>query len=1291
MGNGVTATTTAAGGAVYNDTHGVISSILANAVFQNNYAQGTGSGNAKGGAVANLGQIALQGGTFTNNYASSANGSAQGGAIYNKGTVSGTVAAGNTLLYSANSAKEGGAVYNEGSYTSNNNTFASNTAFASDTSKGGALFNALNATTDLSGNIIFTGNTAGKNGSSTSATAQGGAIYNDSNINITSADTLYFGNDTTVSGSLGNGVTATTTAAGGAVYNDTHGVISSILANAVFQNNYAQGTGSGNAKGGAVANLGQIALQGGTFTNNYASSANGSAQGGAIYNNNTLNINSANALYFGNDTTVSGSLGNHVISSDGTAAGGAIYNDTSGIINTLGANSLFRNNYIQGYSSAQGGAVANLGQITLQGGTFNNNSAYSANGSAQGGAVYNKGNISGTIAASNTLSYSGNSAEEGGAVYNEGSYYSNNNTFSSNIAFDANSSKGGALFNAQNAITDLSGNIIFTGNSAGKNGSSTSATAQGGAIYNDSTLNISSANGNTLYFGNDTAVSGSLGNYVSATSSAAGGAIYNDADGIINAIRHNSIFKSNYAQGVGTGNALGGAIANFGQIAMQGGSFVDNRAFSAYGSSLGGAIYNGPSDGTKGKITLNIAQNSVYSGNSAGYGGAIYNAGIIDGSITNATLEFTGNSASVTSGGIAMGNSIYNAGGASVNIQLANNAKIHFAENQSVYNAGSMFKITGSNNTPNEMSVFNVSIMSGDNTSVLLDTTLYSAPSSAAYDISNTNLILSSTGFIDSTAINSSALNDTALNLSNNEITLQSGSYMNLNSANDSLTNNDFTVAANSNLRYKNQNGNTSYLANTIINNGTVTYYGYNDNSDMYVAKALVNANTLNTAADGLLTNVHIDNLKSKEGSQIVVNLNNPSTNTSASKADVIVIDNTIHSDTGTTTQIVFHDLANNYIDQVYLGTDDKIYFAQTQVSQIDYDFENTFSTTAVNDKYEIKIGYEINGSVYDWFLYRDPEFGPEDIALIDLPRAALEQTRSILSPISRTNRDLCSCYQDDCDNGFCRCENTGAMRRLWATPFYKDGSYDHPIETDFTIKGIDFGLDYQPTRYDMYGIFGSYRNGTYENDGKGKKYFSEFGSKLDITSLIGGIYYRRYFGNFYMLSAAYGGTLDVDLTTDTNVKATIDGYTVGAQAEMGYNARLTRREVLTPSLRATYSFIKFKDANDVNGKKASIDAVNNVELEAALKYEYQFNNEYQLPTTGYIKPSVIQTIATGGEVKIDDNKYDDTLKNETLGRVEIGADAEIIRNFSIGAFGNYTFGSEYKAWGVGGNIKYVW
>ena len=145
---------------------------------------------------------------------------------------------------------------------------------------------------------------------------------------------------------------------------------------------------------------------------------------------------------------------------------------------------------------------------------------------------------------------------------------------------------------------------------------------------------------------------------------------------------------------------------------------------------------------------------------------------------------------------------------------------------------------------------------------------------------------------------------------------------------------------------------------------------------------------------------------------------------------------------------------------------------------------------------------------------------------------------------------------------------------------------------------------------------------------------------------------------------------------------------------EIGYDIHTSKRSTFTPSLRATYNYINFDKAKDDYGQKYSFEDTHNFELEAAIKYEYQFNNEYQLPTTGYIKPSVIQTLNTDGKVKITDDfgvQEPKTLDNETLGRIEIGGDTEIIPNFSIGAFGNYTFGTDYKAWGVGGNIRYIW
>ena len=175
------------------------------------------------------------------------------------------------------------------------------------------------------------------------------------------------------------------------------------------------------------------------------------------------------------------------------------------------------------------------------------------------------------------------------------------------------------------------------------------------------------------------------------------------------------------------------------------------------------------------------------------------------------------------------------------------------------------------------------------------------------------------------------------------------------------------------------------------------------------------------------------------------------------------------------------------------------------------------------------------------------------------------------------------------------------------------------------------------------------------------------------------------------MSGAVYGGQQSADIKADNEVSASVDGINLGAQAEIGYDIRTTKRSVLTPSIKATYDYIKFDDAKDNSGKEISFDTIHDVELEAGIKYEYQFNNERQLPTTGYIKPSVVQTIANGGNVKINDVTFDKMVENETFGRIEVGADAEIVKNFSVGAFGNYTFGSSYKAWGVGGNVRYNW
>jgi outer membrane autotransporter protein len=299
---------------------------------------------------------------------------------------------------------------------------------------------------------------------------------------------------------------------------------------------------------------------------------------------------------------------------------------------------------------------------------------------------------------------------------------------------------------------------------------------------------------------------------------------------------------------------------------------------------------------------------------------------------------------------------------------------------------------------------------------------------------------------------------------------------------------------------------------------------------------------------------------------------------------------------------------------------------------------------------------------------------------------------------IGKTNHSYCACYKDQCNNSFCRYEQGSPKARLWATPFFRWGTYDDPFKTDFKIYGLDFGLDYQPHTEDLFGLFGSYRRGKFDSDGvdkasdKVKQLVADEKSELKLTSMVAGAYYRHYMGNAYALGAVFAGKVKADIDIDDDkVTGSLDGLTYGAKIELGYDAKLNRRTTLTPYGGVTYNYIHYNKTTSSNNKSMSVENITDFELEAGVKLEQMFNNDHQLPTSAYVKPSVIQTVTSGGKVKVDETEYKKTLENETIGRVEVGADAYLTNSFSIGAFGNYSFGSSYDAWAVGGHLRYIW
>ena len=182
-----------------------------------------------------------------------------------------------------------------------------------------------------------------------------------------------------------------------------------------------------------------------------------------------------------------------------------------------------------------GGAIINLGQLSVV------NSSFSGNSALRGGAVYNASELSISDSA-----FSNNSANSlGGAIFNwkDGELSIVNSAFSNN---SANSLGGGAIYNR--------GELSIVNSTFSHNSNEYSS---GGAIINDGELGISDSN----FSGNSAATFG--------------GAIANHGElSIID-----SSFSDNSARS-------GGAIINGGELSVSNSTFIGNSA------NDGGAVYN---------------------------------------------------------------------------------------------------------------------------------------------------------------------------------------------------------------------------------------------------------------------------------------------------------------------------------------------------------------------------------------------------------------------------------------------------------------------------------------------------------------------------------------------------------------------------------------------------------------------------------------------------------------------------------------------------------------------------
>ena len=323
-------------------------------------------------------------------------------------------------------------------------------------------------------------------------------------------------------------------------------------------------------EGGAIYNDGSLTLSDVKLSDNAADS-----YGGAVFNNGHLVV--GNSVFDSNDIVNRGSASVDY-------GGAAIYNWKEGTLKVTNSN--FTNN-IKNYKNGDNlvGAITTIGNATVSGSNFVNNSGRWGGAISATGAELRKN--SSTLTVSNTI-FKDNSALYAGAVYIWGSNYNiadcvfDNNTAFGKGNMTPNNNNGGALVVSQ--VSRF--NEPITGTISGSKFTNNKAQYGGAAYFNkgfvtitDSVFenNVATAEGGAVGFSHasvkDLVVSINNSSFVGNKAPVAG-AIFTNVDSKIT----NSNFINNSAA------KIGGAICNVNDLTVENSKFVNNTPQAIHNS-----------------------------------------------------------------------------------------------------------------------------------------------------------------------------------------------------------------------------------------------------------------------------------------------------------------------------------------------------------------------------------------------------------------------------------------------------------------------------------------------------------------------------------------------------------------------------------------------------------------------------------------------------------------------------------------------------------------------------------
>ncbi|MCD7878552.1 MAG: hypothetical protein LUG16_01305 [Candidatus Gastranaerophilales bacterium] len=1101
----------------------------------------------------------------------------------------------------------GAVISNSGTLKILSSTFSSNqvTSTAEYQGFGGAIINFGNLTLD---DVTFTGNTAYRSG---------GAIETEqANVTITSGK---FENNTA------------TNSIGGAI-NQYMGTLN--VSNTEFTSNKAT-----NGSGGAILScLGTFTSSGNTYTSNEA------IWGGAIYNENT-------------STKITGDT----YTSNQAEYGGAIYNDSNSTLKI--SSTTFTYNKAEIQNNGWGGAIINLGDLTLDNVTFDTNTAYYSGGAleteqadvtitsgkfynniatkASGGAIFNwEGNlnISGT-------EFDSNKAENdsGGAILNyNGTLTSSGNTYTSNKA-----NWGGAIYNEYNANTQIS-NDSFTGNTA----------SYGGAVHNDSsTLNIS--NGSTFTSNISTNAGGAIYNNIGSLTisdtqfkenqSVWGGAIY-DVKGTT--VIKNSIFTSNKAVSDVSNTAVGGAIcinidANHeGSVSIYNSEFTENTADAGAGAIANYGVLN--------------LYNSTFTSNSSSYtgtnvdtgGGALFLGADSVTYISNTT--FNKNTSGSYGGVISTRTGNASGNNSDAKLDILNST---FTNNTAVQNGGAIYNtfygstlhdgyvtVSGSTFTNNSAAsggaIYNseVADLAGNYAKIYIDSSTFtsnkatSGNGGAFYNSANTTAVINNSSFYSNSATgNGGAIYtaaDLTINSTNGYQTVFSGNSAASGNAiyvDNSEANINFNLFGSSSVLLEDDiNGLTGYNVNISGDSTSTTFYLYNDISEADVTIGNTTLNTLNSEVHTYDFNSFT--LASSINMAVDVDL-------ASETMDKLTADS-YGSHSGTLTVSSMNALSDTTKDSV------AIYFAQNGLKG---NVANGVSSLyAPIYKYTVSYEQRDDGG---YFVFSKDGYNPSVLASSVAAQLGGYLTQLNSYDEAFRNMDMYMLMTKKqrqalkMQNKYAAADSSLVFSPL-STPYTDKAGWIRPYTT-FESVGLKNGPDVSNVAYGMYGglesemydlgngwdgiysIYAGY-NGSHQAY-QGNSIYQNGGT----LGIVGMAYKDNFFTGLTVNAGANAGQANTMYGNED-----FSMLLTGIASKSGYNYEFADgRFIVQPNFLMSYSFVNTFDYTNAAGVRINSDPLHAIQLEPGLKVIGNLENGWQ----PYAGVSVVWNIMDKTQFKAND------------------------------------------------------